>query len=133
MSRCFASGRYGGTHTGVVDQDVDAPELFSRRTDERLAVQRVGDVSPNSQRVAANRFHQRAGVGEALFAARSEHDVGSRLGQRTGERHAEAAGSAGNNRDPVVESEAVKDGYFGARNHWCIVLINDASVQPIAI
>ena len=110
----FAGGRYSGAHPGVVHQDVHPPECFSRGADQRLAVIRVGDVGTDRQRVAAHRLHQRAGVGQSLLAPRAEHHVGARLGEGMGERDAEAAGRAGDDGDPVVESEAVEDGDFSS-------------------
>jgi hypothetical protein len=50
-----------------------------------------------------------------------------------GERHAEAARRAGDDGDPVVESEAFEDGHCSARSHLCIVFKYVAFMQSIAM
>ena len=45
----------------------------------------------------------------------AEHDVGAGLGERLRERHAEAGGGAGHDRDLAVEAEQVQDGHRRCR------------------
>ena len=100
---------YGGADAGVVDQDVDPPELRHRGVDEGLAVLRLRDVGGDGDRPPAGRLHRLLGVGQPVDPPRAQRDVGAGLGQRPGEDRAEPRGRPGHDRDPPVEAEHVED------------------------
>ena len=110
-SGVLARRRVGGADAGVVDEDVDAPELLDGGVDERLAVLGLGDVGGDRDRAAARRLDELLGLLELLDAPRAERDVGAGLSQRLGERHPEAGRGAGDDRDLVVQPEPVQDSH----------------------
>ena len=107
-SGVLARGRVGGADAGVVDEDVDAPELLHRGVDERLAVLGLGDVGGDGDRLAPRLLDELLGLLELLHAPRPERDVGPRLGQRLGERHAEPRRRPRHDRHLVVQPEPVQ-------------------------
>ena len=60
-------------------------------------------------RAAAGVFDEGAGFCEAVRSAGAEGEVGAGLGERSSESDAQAAGCAGQDSDPAVESESVED------------------------
>jgi hypothetical protein len=90
------------------------PELLHRCLDDDRGVLRQCDVGGDRNRSPAGLRDNRARRFETLHAAGREHEVCPRLGQRLGERHAQARGGPGHDRDFVVEAEPVKHrGHIG--------------------
>ncbi|MDX6685138.1 MAG: hypothetical protein QOF86_1266 [Baekduia sp.] len=113
----LARGGDRGAHAGVVDEDVDAAQLADRGLDQRAGVLGLADVGGDGDRPAARGLHQRLRVLEAVGAAGAQRYVGSRLGQRLGERDTQAGGRAGDDGDLAVEAEGVQDGGQGGLGH----------------
>ena len=107
----LARRRVGGPDAGVVDEDVDAPELLDGGVDERLAVLGLGDVGGDRDRPPARRLDELLGLLQLLDAPRAERDVGAGLSQRLGERHPEARRGSGDDRDLAVQLEPVQDSH----------------------
>ena len=93
--------RVGG---GVVDQDVEAPEALQRGVDQALEVVRPagvrGDGCGGAGMGVVDALRLRVEVG--LFAAREDH-FRAAIGERVGDRAADAAAGAGDYRHPVPE------------------------------
>ncbi len=78
--------RVHGRRSGVVDEDVDAPELLVRGFGEPLQVIPTPDVTGDGQRMPTSRLTNLVGhVGASLDAAARDDDIGAVT--REGEHH----------------------------------------------
>ena len=89
---------------GVVDQDVDAPELGQRPRHHRLDLILLGDVGDNGERLDPELPGlARDGVGLGLVAAGVDDDVRAFAGQLQHRRTADIAPRPGDQRDLPIE------------------------------
>ena len=100
--------RAGHRAAGVVHDDVDAAELRDRARDDLLEHVVVVDVGRDDERLAAGGAHVGGDLVELLLRARGQDDVGARVGERAGDRRADAAPGAGDDRDLAVEAKCVE-------------------------
>ena len=68
----------------------------------------VVDVGRDDERLAAEAADVGRDLVELFLGARGEHDVGARVGEGAGDRRADAAPGAGDDRDLAVEPEGVE-------------------------
>ena len=88
---------------GVVDEHVDRPELVRDPLDHRVDAAGVGHVERHGEHAELAR-----GLCRALVVAGGDRGARARLGQRAGEREAEPAVAARDDRDAAVEPERVE-------------------------
>jgi hypothetical protein len=93
---------------GVVHPDVEAPKTVECRLRELL-----GDVLAQIARqldgAVPPRSHSLGHARDVGRAARRDHDVRSRLGERHGDRRTDASARAGDYRRATIEPEQIKD------------------------
>jgi hypothetical protein len=96
---------------GVADEDVDAAPCLARLGDEILQLRLVGDPRGDGDRFATlgadRRRHLLAGCG----VAGRDHHPPAGFGKRLGDRAADAAARAGNNRDFAGQVEELHDAF----------------------
>ena len=103
-----------GRDAGVVDQDVDPPELGDRDVDQRRALVPVADVAAHRQRPATQGLDLRDHpVARRELAAGDDH-VGPRLGEAQGHGPSEALAPAGDDHDLAIGPEG-RDGHLSPR------------------
>ena len=83
---------------GIVDQDVESPELPGSLLDGRLGLGAVGDVRLDGQRGAACVLDVGGEGLQAVAAAGHERDAGAVLGESAGGGGADTAAGAGDER-----------------------------------
>ena len=105
----FPGGGNGGADAGVVDQNVDPAEHAHGGVDELAAVVWTRHVGAYRDGPSAGVFDKLAGARQPILSTRAECHVGAGLGQRDGEVDAEPAGCAGDDRDPIVDAEAIEN------------------------
>ena len=98
------------TDAGVVDQDVDAPQLPHRGVHGGGNVVVPQHVAANADTAATERFYLSDHRRGLLLVARRHHDVGAVLRKRQGDRAPDAAVTTGNNRHLVGQVEQVLHG-----------------------
>src|SRR5205814_5606918 len=92
----------------VVHDDVDPTELGDRTSNDVLENVVVVHVGGDDERFAAGGAHVGRDLVELVLRARSQHDVRARIGEGPGDRRADAASGAGDDRDLAVEPERVE-------------------------
>ena len=96
----------GDQRAGVVDEDVDRPELGRRALHERANVLGAPHVGRDGDRRAAGRHDPVARLFGALPVAMvAERDVGAEIRERDRGRRADARRCAGHERDAAGEVE----------------------------
>ena len=95
----------GMLFAGIVDEDVELAELAHRFFDRALAEVLVADVAGNRDRPAAFLLDDGLGEGGIIMLAQiDDGDVGAFAREQGGDRAADAAVGAGDQRDLVLEA-----------------------------
>ena len=101
--------RFGQRRGGVVDDDVDPAEALDREVDEPLDIIELAEVGGHPRRLTATVEH---GLHRSLdgigLAAGDDHGRAG-VGEPLGEREADAARSAGDDRDATLQAEQLAD------------------------
>ena len=92
-------------HAGVVDEDVERAELRLDRRDAGLDRRAVGDVERDLVHAPLAAGQLRRGPLERLLVAPVQRDRAAGLHQPAGERAADAAARAGDERDAPADVE----------------------------
>ena len=92
---------------GVVDEDVDAPEVAVDVLDEGVELVPVPDVAGARGSLGALGAQRRRDLVAGVGLAADDDDLGARLGERPGHGEPEPARAAGDDRDAAGEVEAV--------------------------
>ncbi len=92
------------------------PELRHRRFDHRLCVLWSRHVGGHRERAPAALLDQRAGVLEAIGAARGQHQIGAGFGQCPAEGDTQPGGGTGDDCHLPIEAETVQ--HRGRRHLW---------------
>src|SRR5581483_6300084 len=93
--------RFGLVPSGVVDQDVDRPKAALRLGDRRAHAGELGDVDRDGDRAPADLGRRGGGAARVEVGQR---DLASFLRQALGDRPADPARGAGDERDLAAES-----------------------------
>ena len=88
---------------GVVDEDIDAAELFERLGEARLDLLFARHVHRDGQRLAAALLDFPFERGELVRAARRQHQARAVLGEQQGRGAADALRRPGDNGDSLLD------------------------------
>ncbi|MNP33309.1 hypothetical protein D3C76_1265410 [compost metagenome] len=100
--------RVGG---GVVDQDIQAPELFADTGEHLLDLLHLADVAGHCSCLAPGGNDRLGDLLAAVQLAAGDDHVGALLGQQVGNGFTDAAAGAGNEGDLAVKVEQVGLGH----------------------
>ena len=116
LERLLARGeQWSGQPTArVVDEHVDAAELFDRTGHECLELRGNRDVGRHGERAPSELAHVGRDLLDVGFGARRAHDIGTGFGQCPRAARADALARAGDDRDATVEAELVEDQFASA-------------------
>jgi hypothetical protein len=78
--RSLTTARNRRALAGVVDENVNAPELRHRGIDDSLSILRPRNVRGDGERAAPAFFDQSLGLFQAIDSSRGEHHVSTRFG-----------------------------------------------------
>src|SRR3979409_1853117 len=87
-------------HTGICENDVDAPHFFANLTVEAVEIGRLGDITLNRRRIWSEKDRSRFELG--LPAARDVH-ARTFFHENLGRRQADSGVSTGDNSDLSIE------------------------------
>jgi hypothetical protein len=93
-------GRGVRAHAGVIDEDVDAPELLERLVDEVLGRVCLAHVVLDAEVAVAELLGALLGL---FFKNVRQHDAGPLIGHRLGDAEPDATRSPGDDYDTILE------------------------------
>ena len=117
-------GAAGRHHAGIVDQDGHGAEALLGGIERGLHRGAIAHIGLDRDGAAAGFLDPRLHIGEAIGAARHQHDRGAVLGKTFGKAHAKPARRAGDQRDLAVEIEDLCCGH-GCRGSPSIRIVTD--------
>jgi hypothetical protein len=101
--------RRGRRSPGVVDQDVDPPELLDGLGDQPVQVAGLVDVAGDRQGAAPEAADLLGGHLDLLGGAGGADHVGAGLAEGVGDAATDAAPGSGDDGDLVIDAESIQD------------------------
>src|SRR5437899_1711440 len=100
--RCSGTSRADPV-AGVVDQDIDAPELVQSLRDGAVDLPSVTDVALDGEGAAALGAHEVGDRLQRVLTAAARHHVGADSSELDGDRAADPLARPGHDRDAIAE------------------------------
>ena len=94
----------GGAATRVVPEDVDAAEAGHRLGYQPVDVLALRHIGDDAQRLDAALAQLRLGLAQPLLAARADRHAAALVGEAEGDRAADAAAAAGDDRYLIAQA-----------------------------